>query len=85
MQLELLDVSTELTAAQIPVGTLCMRKNKVFMRVAPRSYLLNSTLISDSLAAGKVFVTDMENGSLLVIKGDETVEKLDKAKLVFRR
>lgn len=46
---------------------------KIYMKVVPRQFLLNSTLVSDVLNRGDCFVVDAFNGSLLIHSGDRQV------------
>lgn len=47
---------------------------KIYMKVVPRQFLLNSTLVSDVLNRGDCFVVDAFNGSLLIHSGDRQVD-----------
>ena len=64
-----------LQARDMKFGQLFRRKGLTgtFLRVRPVSYLLNSTLVSESLANGKVLIVNPENGSCFFITGDEEV------------
>ena len=68
-------------ANSIPFGFRFKRKGEslsTYLRARPVSFLLNSTLVSESLATGKVLTVNIETGSCFFIKGDEEVQPLGK-------
>lgn len=72
------------TAAEIKFGELFTSANRIYMRVKPVSFLLNSTLIQENINAGKVFCVDVEKGTLHIKPGNLPVEKVT-AKLQWRK
>lgn len=59
---------------QIPFGEIFHRigRQGSYMRVKPTSYLLNSSLVSESLACGKSLVCHLDSSTVFFIE-DETV------------
>lgn len=59
----------------ISFGKCFLRKNKLLMRVKPIGFLLNSSLITDVINRGGVFVVDLETGVLSALNGEEELEQ----------
>lgn len=61
----------------VPFGNIFYRLKhndpNVYMRLRPVSYLLNSTLVSESLANGKSMICNIVTGSCFFIEGSEEV------------
>ena len=52
-------------------------RREIYMRLRPTSYILNSTLVADSLSAGKSLICNVETGSTFFVLGNEPVIPLD--------
>lgn len=50
-----------------------VKDGKTYMRVRPMSYLLNSTLVQETLNEGKLFVVEVASGDLKILPKDEEV------------
>lgn len=74
---------TNPTINSVPFGVALKRisDRSTVMRVKPTSYLLNSTVVTDTLNKGNVFIVNLITGTLFGISGTEEVIILD-AKLV---
>lgn len=72
-------------AKDLEICEVFMRKGSTvglyFMRVKPVSYILNSSLVQDKLAAGYVMAIGLENGTLYFIAGSEAIRKVTSATL----
>lgn len=67
--------------AALKPGTYFYRQStdrrEIFMRLRPASFLLNSTLVSEALSAGKSLICNVETGSTFFVLGNEPVIPLD--------
>ena len=67
--------------SSLPAGTYFYRqatdRREIYMRLRPTSFLLNSTLVSDSLNSGKSLICNVETGSTFFVLGSEPVIPLD--------
>lgn len=63
-------------SGEVPFGGKFKRagSNDLYIRVRPTSYLLNSTLVSDSLSRGRVMVVRLATHTCFFIEGDEQVK-----------
>lgn len=52
-------------------------RREIYMRLRPVSFLLNSTLVSEALSAGKSLICNVETGSTFFVLGNEPVIPLD--------
>lgn len=67
------DIPSSSLAKEVKVGDCFKRNGEIMMRVKPVSYILNSTLVSDAMTAGKIFVVNISKGTLLIIPGDDEI------------
>lgn len=67
--------------ASLTPGTYFYRQStdrrEIYMRLRPTSFLLNSTLVSEALSAGKSLICNVETGSTFFVLGSELVIPLD--------
>lgn len=64
-----------ITAQNTKWGRLFTRvkDGKTYMRVRPVSYVLNSTLVQETLNEGKLFVVEVASGDLKIIPKEDKV------------
>lgn len=70
--------SSIVEACKIPVKGKFMRNGDpaIYMRVKPTSYLLNSSVVTDSINEGKPLVVNLLSGTCYFIRGNELVTKV---------
>lgn len=75
------------TAANLEMRQVFRRKNVLgyFMRVKPTSYLLNSSVVVDSLNQGKPMILNLNMGTIHFISGDEVIIPVESATLKIVR
>ena len=62
----------------VPFGTKFVREvdGQMYIRCRPTSFLLNSTLVADSLGSGKALICNLETGSTFFVVGSELVTRI---------
>lgn len=77
LQIDMFDLSPTISvAADQPVNSTFIYRDKICLRVKPVNFLLNSTLLTDCINKNKVFVVNLEKGTLFVIEGNAMVEPI---------
>ena len=61
----------------VDFGQCCLYKGKLVMRVKPVNFITNSSLVTDVINRGKVFVVDIEKGTLFIADGETTISFVD--------
>lgn len=75
MQLEFVSLSspTVLRANSMVAGSVYQHKGNIVMRVKPTRFILNSTVISDVMNRGDVFVVNLAKGTFYAVHGDDEI------------
>jgi hypothetical protein len=62
--------------SNVKSGSQFKRNGIIYIRLRPASFLLNSTLVKENLANGKVLIADIQQGTTFFVSGDELVQLL---------
>ena len=81
MQLDLFDSPR---ANEAGIGQCFKHNGRMYMRVKPVSFILNSTLVQDVLVRGDIFVVDLTVGNMRTMQGKTIVEQLQQVEIHYR-